>query len=350
MNMKARLTASLLLGILILVFSFVWSKPAASSGFSGETRQVKSAVAAQSQAQPQDAPPELSPERTAYADSSVTVRVLDGGEVRSMALDDYLMGVVAAEMPADFEREALRAQAAAARTYTLYKMTVSPSENHPEADVCTDFRCCKAYLSETSLRNRWGDAFDACMEKIADAVRGTDGVCIYYAGEPILAAFHSSSPGLTAGSGEVWGGDLPYLVSVESPEGEDSVPDYVSSVTVSQSDFRETVLASYPEADFSEGLIGDLTYSGSGRLLTASVGGMELTGRTIRALFGLRSTAAKVEVTEDDVIFTTVGYGHGVGLSQYGANEMAKAGSTYEEILAHYYTGTTLGPLPDLSL
>ena len=348
MIMRARLTASLLLGLLILVFSFALAKPAADPGFSGETRRVKSDASAE--ASQQNETPAPSPERAAYADSAVTVRVLDGGEVRSMALDEYLMGVVAAEMPADFETAALRAQAAAARTYTLYKMTVSPSENHPEADVCTDHRCCKAYLSDAQLRERWGGAYSDCMERISDAVRGTDGVCIYYAGEPILAAFHSSSPGLTASSREVWGGDLPYLVSVESPEGEDSVPDYVSSVTVSRGDFRETVLAAYPEADFSGELIGDMTYSGSGRLLTASVGGVELTGRTIRALFGLRSTAAEVEVTDDDVIFTTVGYGHGVGMSQYGANEMAKTGSTYEEILAHYYTGTTLGPIPDLSL
>jgi stage II sporulation protein D len=200
------------------------------------------------------------------------------------------------------------------------------------------------------LRERWGSDYDRYMEKITGAVRETDGECIYYGGEPILAAFHSSSAGATASSREVWGGELPYLVSVDSPESAERVPDYVSTVTVSADDFREAILAARPEADFSGGLIGELVYSDSGRLLTAVIGGAELTGRELRAIFGLRSTAADIESDGDTVVFTTTGYGHGVGLSQYGADELARRGMTCEEILAHYYPGTSLGPLPDLSI
>ena len=338
--MKGRVTAALLTGLAVLVLPYVTAPRAEEAA-----RRPKSRPEAAAQEETAPVPAE-----EVRADSGVTVRLLDGEEAFDIALDEYLVGVVAAEMPADFEPEALRAQAVVARTYTLYKMTVSPSESHPVAHVCTDPRCCKAYLGDDALRERWGGGYGEYLARITDAVRSTDGICITYEGEPILAAFHSSSPGRTASSREVWGGELPYLVSVESPEGADTVPDYVSTVTVSREDFMETVRSAVPEADFSVGLVGEVTWSESGRVLAAEVGGVELTGRTLRSLFGLRSTAAEIRVTEEDVIFTTVGYGHGVGMSQYGAQVMAQEGSTYEEILAHYYPGTGLGPLPDPAL
>ena len=156
-------------------------------------------------------------------DAEMVLKVLVGDTVEEMSLGEYLVGVVRAEMPASFEPEALKAQAVAARTYTLYKMQTGG--NHGDtADICTDSTCCQAYISEENARNNWGDAADENEAKIETAVRETDGETILYGGVPILAVFHSCSAGQTRASGQVWVSDLPYLQAVESPEPADSIP------------------------------------------------------------------------------------------------------------------------------
>jgi len=279
-------------------------------------------------------------------DASFSVKLLTEGNITVLPLDEYLIGVLGAEMPASFEDEALKAQAVAARTYTLYKMFVSPSSAHPDADVCDDVNCCKAYSSPDKLREKWGDDYLIHYEKISAAVSSTDGECLLYEGEPILAAFHSSSPGRTEASENVWQTALPYLRPTDSPETADDVPDYISSVSLSLSEFKETISAQYPDALFDTDpaeWISETSYTESGRISRICIGGINLTGSELRALFGLRSAYIDISVTDSAVVLTVSGYGHGVGMSQYGANVMAKRGSTYSEILLHYYQGTKLG-------
>lgn len=284
-------------------------------------------------------------------DSAETVRVLDNGTVQEMTLADYLVGVVRAEMPASFEREALRAQAVAARTYTLYK--IKNGGNHGDtADICTDSKCCQAYISEEAARTNWGSKADDYEAKIEDAVYSTDGQAILYDGQPILAAFHSSSPGYTRSAGEVWLTDLPYLQSVSSPEKGDAIPNYYSRAEFTAEDFKKRVLAVYPEANLSGAMSGWLTDAvtdSSGSIETVKVGGITVKGGSLRSALGLRSACYEWEVQNKTLVFFVTGFGHGVGMSQYGANQMAKDGSDYKEILTHYYTGVTVGicTLPD---
>ena len=169
----------------------------------------------------------LTPDVSRGAAPPETVRLLVGGEVRTLPLEDYLCGVLAAEMPASFPPEALKAQAVAARTYAV---SAGRAHKHGEADVCADFGCCQAWLSEDALRERWGGDYGQNAQKIAAAVEATAGQILLYEGEPVFAAFHSSSAGATEDCGEVWN-PRPYLISVPSPETAADVPGYVSTVS-----------------------------------------------------------------------------------------------------------------------
>ena len=164
-------------------------------------------------------------------DSQTVLKVKNGDTVEEMDLGTYLVGVVRAEMPASFEEEALKAQAVAARTYTIYK--IQTGGNHgEEANICTDSTCCQAYISEDRARANWGKDADAYEKKVENAVTSTDGETILYGGVPILAVFHSSSAGLTRAAGQVWLNDLPYLQAVDSPEAGEAIPNYYSRVGV----------------------------------------------------------------------------------------------------------------------
>ena len=215
---------------------------------------------------------------------------------------------------------------------------------HGEAQVCTDYRCCQAWQSEETMRTKWGEDYDANADKIRAAVEATRGEYLAAGGEAIFAAFHSSSASRTENSADVWSA-VPYLVSVESPETAEDVPNFISTVVCSPIDFRDTVLSAHPEADFSgaeEGWIGELRRDGSGRVASVVLGGTEIRAAELRQLFSLRSTAFEL-IYEDGVFtFTAAGFGHGVGMSQYGADKMARLGADYREILAHYYPGTEL--------
>ena len=276
-------------------------------------------------------------------DSARTLRVLDGDTVTEMSFSDYLQGVLRAEMPASFQEDALRAQAVAARTYTYYKM--SSGGNHGDtADICTDHSCCQAFLGKDRAADNWGKNAERYEAKIENAVSATDGQVMLYGGAPILAVFHSSSAGETWNSGEVWAQDLPYLQSVSSPEGE-GVPNYYSTVELTEAEFREKFLAARPEADLSgpaSGWIRDPVMDGV-HVESVTIGGVSVSGPSVRSIFGLRSASFTAEAGDGKITFYVTGYGHGVGLSQYGANAMAEAGSTWREILEHYYTGVTIG-------
>lgn len=278
------------------------------------------------------------------ADGRVQVRVaLGDGEVLTLPLDKYLWRVVAAEMPASFEPEALKAQAVAARTYAAAKMAAGET-NHPDADMCTDISCCQAYITPQDAAANWGASASNYEAKISAAVADTSGVIATYGGQPIQAVFFSSAAGRTADAVEVWGNDVPYLTGVESPEGEE-VPNYHSTVTVPVEEFQTTLLSQVTGADLSgdpSGWFGTPVLASNGGVTSIPVGGVSVTGATLRSLFGLRSTVFTVQADSTAVTFSVTGYGHGVGMSQYGANAMAKEGKSCEEILKWYYTGVEL--------
>ena len=194
------------------------------------------------------------------------------------------------------------------------------------------------------MRANWGEEYEENLSRIRAAVADTAGESLRYRGEPVFAAFHASSAGATEDSGAVWS-PRPYLVSVDSPETARDVPGYISSLRCAPIDFRDVILSAYPQADFSgpeAAWIGELRRDGSGRVAGAVLGGVEIPGKELRRLFSLRSTAFTLEYREGDFLFTVVGSGHGVGMSQYGAMVLARDGADYRGILTHYYPGTEL--------
>lgn len=268
----------------------------------------------------------------------------DGG-VEELSMEDYLWGVVAAEMPASFEPEALKAQAAAARTYTVQLQ--NSSGKHPDADLCDDSSCCQAYIERAAAQARWGLLAEQYSQKIAQAVADTDGLGVLYNGAPIQAVFFSSAAGRTVDAVEVWGSSVAYLKGVDSPEGEE-VPNYHSQVNLTTGEMRAAILAKYPGADLSgapEHWFSAPVYTDSGSVSQINVGGVTLTGSQVRTLLGLRSASFTMVCQGGMFTFDVTGYGHGVGMSQYGANAMAKNGADFAQILTWYYTDTQLGPL-----
>lgn len=299
---------------------------------------------------PDSAPPtETVPEQTTQTlETGRTLKVLLGEEISEMDVNEYIWGVVAAEMPASFELEALKAQAVAARTYAMRKCLLG-NQNHPDADVCSDHTCCQAYISREKAEANWGSKASEYSSKITQAVAATGKQVILYDGQLISAVFHSSSAAQTLNSVEVWGGNVPYLVGVESPEG-DEVPNYHSQVAVTAEEFRKTFLEKYPDASL-EGSptqwFGDAVLTSGGSINQIAVGNMSVKGTDMRTLFKLRSASFKVEATQTQVVFAVTGYGHGVGMSQYGANAMAKEGKCYQDILTWYYTGVSVEDCPE---
>lgn len=274
-----------------------------------------------------------------------TVKLLhsSNGEVEELAIDEYLYGVVSAEMPANYEQEALKAQAIVARTYTVYKMYAG--SKHSNADICDDSLCCQAWISKEDRFQKWNEQDrESNWNKIVSAVNDTKGKIITYNGEPINAFFHSNSGGSTETVSNVWGGtDYPYLQSVET-SGEEGYTQYSSAVTLSKDEVLQIIQESYPEAiiDFNiENSIQILEYTDSGRVKTIQFGNINISGVEARTIFGLKSAKFNVEIGEN-ITFNVTGYGHGVGLSQTGADAMAKTGATYNQIIEHYYTNVNI--------
>lgn len=276
------------------------------------------------------------------SEEKINVLFTADGTVRELNLEEYLCGVVAAEMPAEFENEALKAQAVAARSYAVHRKN-NPSPDHPGAQVCTDHTHCKAYKSKEDLSSLWGKDKNAYSKKIRNAVYSTSGEVLTYNGEVALAVFHSQSgSGRTESSKDVWGGDIPYLVSVES-HGEESAPNFYSTVTVLFDDFKTKLSNEFPDILInSPDEIGEIDKSDGGSVKTIKIANQTISGKDIRRIFGLRSSCFKISADSNNVTFEVTGYGHGVGMSQYGANAMAKEGFDYKSILTHYYTGTAL--------
>ena len=266
-------------------------------------------------------------------DEAVTLRVLTRDGVKELTLREYLIGVLLAEMPADFPEEALKAQAIASRTFALRQ---AEAKKHEGADICTDPACCQGYLTDASADG---------LKRLTEAVEATDGLVMTYADGLIDATFFSCSGGRTEDAAAVWGGDIPYLRSVDSP-GEEDAPRYTETVTVSAETFSETLRGAYPETNLSgspKGWFGACSYTEGGGIDTIFIGGTAVNGTKLRSLFSLRSTNIAFAVTEaGEIEITTCGFGHRVGLSQYGAKAMAEAGASFDEILTHYYDGAAV--------
>ena len=271
-----------------------------------------------------------------------TIKLLhtDTNAIEEVALDTYLCHVVSAEMPVDFEKEALKAQAIVARTYTIYKIN---HKKHDNADICDDSNCCQAWISKEDRLARWDGDKEEKWKKIEDCVNETKGKIITYNNEPINAFFHSNSGGKTELPVDVWGGgsNMPYLQVVETA-GEDGYTQYNSEVELSNEEIVEKLKEKYADIqiDFNnEEDIKILEYTSSGRVKTIKFGNHEISGTEARTIFGLRSTNFEIEKIDGKIKFTVTGYGHGVGMSQTGADSMAKSGSSAEDIIKHFYVG-----------
>lgn len=276
--------------------------------------------------------------------TSLPVRIRDPeGKTELWDMDSYLTGVLLAEMPASFEPEALKAQAVAARTYA--RKAWETGGKHADGSVCTQSGCCQAYLPKEAFLSEGGTEAD--YEKIRSAVQATTGECLKYGDELIEATYFSCSGGKTEDALAVWGTDYPYLQSVDSP-GEEQARWYTDTVTFSPEAFQQA-LGIQLEGDPSD-WFGTRIETDGGGVAFQEIGGRLYSGTQLRSLLGLRSTAFKEYITDQSLEFVTKGYGHRVGMSQYGAEAMAVTGSTYDQILAHYYPGTVLvkiEPEPD---
>ena len=265
--------------------------------------------------------------------------VYDQGNLFKIPLDEYVTGVVLAEMPADFELEALKAQAVACRTFTLKSMQRS---KHKDAFVCTDPACCQAFISPEEYTGA-----ESNLEKVYTATLETENEVVKFQGNLIEATYFSCSGGQTENAAAVWGTDVPYLQSVESP-GEEISGNYETSEIFTHTNFKQ-MLGLPQDMTLSEGKI-DMTYTAGGGVATLAIGDFVFSGVQVRTMLNLRSTIFTMEITNDSVLITTKGYGHRVGMSQYGAEVMAVDGSLYNEILQHYYLGTDLVKLSPTEL
>lgn len=269
----------------------------------------------------------------------IEIRVLnDEGEYQTMELEEYVTRVVLGEVSAGFHEEALKAQAVAARTYTMYCIEVL--QKHSEGAVCTDYHCCQAYREPEMYLAQGGTEHG--IEKVRKAVDDTAGQVLNYDSKLICATYFASSGGQTEDASEVWGRFYPYLRCVESP-GEEECGYFSKQVTLTPQELQAALdveLSGQPQSWF-----GMVTYTAGGGVDLMRIGGRLYTGVELRRLLKLRSTIFSVTATDESIIIDTKGYGHRVGMSQHGANAMAKEGNDYREILAHYYTDTSLHQL-----
>lgn len=267
-------------------------------------------------------------EETAYFNDdlvNVTVKDVDSNEETNLDLEEYVVGVVAGEMPASFEVEALKAQAIAARSYALSKIETS-TESY---DLVTDITN-QVYITTEDMQEKWGEDYDFYYDKIKNAVSATKNLVMEYEGDVISAYYFAMSNGATEDVSLVFGESRDYLKSVDS-SWDESVKNFSVTTTFTKEEFCSKL-----SIDCSNITIGAIDRSSTNRVNTIVINDKEFKGTTLRTLLGLRSTDLTIDIA-DDIKITTKGYGHGVGMSQYGANEMAKNGASYEEILNHYY-------------
>lgn len=273
-----------------------------------------------------------------------TVCLKHGGGLLELPIETYLTGVVLSEMPASFELEALKAQAVAARTFTMRQIE---NGKHGDCDLCSDSSCCQAWTSREDLEEKLGASWQQYWDKVEKAVADTAGEVLTYGGNYIDAVYFSCSGGTTEAAVAVWGQEVPYLQSVDS-RGEEAASAYHTTVMVPLSQFQWILQAENQAVDLSgtpASWFGEVTYTDGNGVQTMEIGGQSFTGTRLRTLFELNSAKFEVAVLSQAIEFQVYGFGHRVGMSQYGANAMAQTGSSYKEILLHYYTGVELSQI-----
>lgn len=267
--------------------------------------------------------------------SNVIVKVKRGNDnVEDVFLEEYVVGVVGGEMPASFEMEALKAQSVASRTYVLKKILNNDNREYDVVDTVSN----QVYLDDDELKDKWGSNYGSYINKIREAVNDTSMEYLVYDGEIIDAMFFSTSNGYTEDSGVVFSTSLPYLRSVLSEWDKDVAPMFSYSTDMSLQEFYDRL-----DIEYSGELVMEvLERSDSNRIVKMRINGVEMLGKDIYKKLGLRSLDFSLKQVGNNINIETKGYGHGVGMSQYGAHGMAKNGYNYKEILSHYYSDTDL--------
>lgn len=279
---------------------------------------------------------------TDFSGETIAVYISKEQTTEEMNFRDYIIGVIAAEMPAVFHSEALSALTCAAATLARKNMQSGGDKSLDGAVISTDSTKHQAYMSVEEMKEKWGKDFDLYYKKLCEAVDKAIDYSITYENELIIAAYHAISPGQTEEAGNIWGKDVPYLTGAVS-DGDKICEKYYSEKTVSFEDFRkitEKEGAALPE-DKSQWFDGG-KYTDAGTLEKIKIGGKYFSGSEIRKIFSLRSAAVKMGINSEGVVFSVKGYGHGVGLSQYGADYLARQGYTWQEIIKHYYSGVEI--------
>lgn len=282
----------------------------------------------------------------------ISLLISSTGEKLELDFEEYIAGIVGQDMSPTYHIDALKAQAVASRSFILSKIAsyneTGMPENHQGAILCTDYNHCHSWRSLEESKNFWDQRFaEDYAEKVKKAVNETEGEYLIYDGKPVKAYYHAVSSGKTENVKDAWGVELPYLKSVESTE--DSRADgFRSRVFYPQKAFTSIIRGLNPETEISDDVSG--TFGNAERNVTGSVAQIEIFGKTfsgreIQDAFKLRSTVFDVDFKDDKVVFDVKGYGHGVGMSQFGANSMAQSGKSYKEILLHYYTGVEIGKI-----
>ena len=262
--------------------------------------------------------------------TKVRVKRVNKNIIETIPLEKYLIGVLSGEMPVSYELEALKAQAVAARTYTLNKMNMNKELEYDIVDNTND----QMYLDEDYLKENWGNKYEEYRTKIKQAVDETSGEYLTYDGKIIKAFFFSTSSGKTENCKDVFGENLPYLVSVSS-EWDENSPSYIDKKEFTKEEFYEKLNLPYQEE-----LNIEISRNNTNSINTININGNIMKGTDFRYELNLRSTNIEIEQENNKVLITSKGFGHGVGLSQYGAQELALKGYKYDEILKHYYQGT----------
>lgn len=263
-----------------------------------------------------------------YSNSTIKVKKSKTNEIESVPIEEYVIGVVAGEVPASFDLEALKAQAVASRTYALEHKQRSKT-NYDVMDNTQN----QVYINYEDMKNKWENNYDENLNKITNAVNSTKGEVLLYDNNLIDAMFFSTSNGYTENSENVFSSKKPYLVSVPSPWDKQESPVFKTTSLISKKEFLFNL--GFP--DSNEINISDVKTTNTKRVISLNINGKKFKGSEIKSIFKLRSTSFSIEIKEDKVNFIVNGFGHGVGMSQYGANGMAKEGYDYKDILKHYY-------------